>query len=159
MPAGDRDRSCVPLPERCFARCTARFTGGEIHRRATYLPMEKKVPVRLRRLELAEVLGMRVPVASSMCSRLLGFAFLDRERAGAGLLFPGCRSVHTFGMRFDLDIRFIDGDGREVRAAIAVPPGQVLFERRAAGVLELPSQVVGGFGGPPKGGESRVPAT
>ena len=159
MPAGGRDRSRVPPPERCFARCTARFTGGENRRHLPRGGMEQLTPRRLRGLETVTVLGIEVPLASSPRARLLGLTLLDLERAGAGLLIPSCRSIHTFGMRFALDIRFIDSDGREVRAAIAVPPGQVLFERRATCVLELPSQAVGGFAGPPEGGESRVPAT
>jgi uncharacterized protein len=111
--------------------------------------MEEKVPLRLRGLGSVEALGLRVPVASSLPSRFLGLALLGRQRAGAGLLLPRCRSVHTFGMLFRLDVHFIDPDGREIRAARAVPPGRVLFERRAVAVLEVPS----------KGGESVSPFT
>jgi len=147
MPAGGLMRSCVPLPERCFAPCTACFTGGEILRRAACWHMEQKVPLRLRGLGSVETPVCRVPVASSLPSRLLGLALLRRERAGPGLLLTRCRSVHTFGMRFRLDVHFIDATGREVRVARAVPPGRIMFERRAASVLEVPSE----------GGESVAP--
>jgi uncharacterized membrane protein (UPF0127 family) len=102
--------------------------------------MEKKAPLRLRGLVPVEVLGFLVPVASSPCSRLLGLALLERGRSGAGLLLPRCRSVHTFGMFFDLDIRFIDPAGHEIRTVLAVPPGRILFERLAAAVLEVPAE-------------------
>lgn len=109
--------------------------------------MKSRPPFRLRGLESVEALGRQVLLASSRPSRLLGLAFLDREEAGAGLLIPRCRSVHTIGMRFDLDVIFIDAAGREIRTAGRVPRGRLLFERRAVAVLEVPSQ--GGESGPP----------
>ena len=57
----------------------------------------------------AEVRPRRVPVAVTLPSRLLGLALLRPGRAGAGLLIPRCRSVHTFGMRFALRVVFLDG--------------------------------------------------
>ncbi len=113
--------------------------------------MERAIARRLRGLPTAELSGIVVPVASNRVSRLLGLALLDRERAGSGLLLPGCRSVHTFGMRFALDLVFIDGSGHTVRVAHCVPPSRMLFERSADRVLELPSA---GTGGPGPGGES-----
>ncbi len=38
---------------------------------------------------------------------LLGCRTLE---AGKGLWLPGVRSVHTFGMRFGIDLLFLDGD-------------------------------------------------
>ena len=79
---------------------------------------------RFRGLAEAEVLGRSVIVASRPRARLLGLALLDRSRAGPGLLFPTCRSVHTFGMRFPIDVFFLDRDGCVVRAQSAVRPGR-----------------------------------
>jgi len=59
---------------------------------------------RFAGLRSETVLGRRVPVADTYLSRLLGLAFLPAERAPAGLLIPRCRSVHTFGMRFPIDV-------------------------------------------------------
>jgi len=83
--------------------------------------------------------GRRVPVAATRRARLLGLAFLDRGAAGAGLLIPRCRSVHTFGMRFSLDLVFLDLNLRPVARRYSVPPRRIAFERRAQAVLELPS--------------------
>ena len=96
-------------------------------------------PRRFRREPRAELRGCRVPVALSRRARLLGLALLDRSAAGAGLLLPGCRSVHTFGMRFPVDLVFLDLDLREVSLRRAVPPRRIAFERRARAVLELPA--------------------
>lgn len=93
---------------------------------------------RLRQLPIASVLGRPVPVARGPRARLLGLAHLDRERAGAGLLIPRCRAVHTFGMRFALDLVFLDRDGKPLSVRLDVPPRRVAANRRAAAVLELP---------------------
>ncbi len=95
-------------------------------------------PWRLRGLPGARVAGIAVPVAVTRRSRLLGLALLRRERAGAGLLIPRCRSVHTLGMRFRLDVVFLDARGRELSRRRAVRPGRVVADRAARAVLELP---------------------
>jgi len=95
---------------------------------------------RLRRLRSAEVLGRRVAVAADLRARLLGLAGLDRDRVGAGLLIPRCASVHTFGMRFALDLVFLDGDGRPLSVIMRVAPRRLARDRRAVAVLELPCE-------------------
>jgi uncharacterized membrane protein (UPF0127 family) len=80
-----------------------------------------------------------VPVATQPGARLLGLAFLDRERAGEGLLIPRCRSVHTFGMRLALDLVFLDADGRVVELRREVPPCRLIRCLAADSVLELPA--------------------
>ncbi|MFN8161502.1 MAG: DUF192 domain-containing protein [Solirubrobacterales bacterium] len=85
------------------------------------------------------MLGLRVPVADRPVARLLGLAFLERGRAGPGLLIPRCRSVHTVGMRFALDVHFLDADLAPVRSRLGVRPGRLLACRNARAVLELPA--------------------
>jgi uncharacterized membrane protein (UPF0127 family) len=94
---------------------------------------------RFARLPRVMVLGIDVPVATTRRSRLLGLALLDRERAGQGLLIPRCRSVHTFGMRFPLDLLFLDAADRVIELRRAVPPNRLLRCVGAMAVLELPS--------------------
>jgi uncharacterized membrane protein (UPF0127 family) len=96
-------------------------------------------PRRFAGLEHREVAGVRVPVAGGFVPRLLGLALLSRGRAGPGLLIPRCSCVHTFGMRFPLDVAFLDDAGREIRVVEAVPSCRVVAARGAAAVLELPS--------------------
>ena len=78
-------------------------------------------------------------MATSTLSRLLGLALLSREGAGTGLLIPRCRSVHTLGMRFRLDLLFLDADGRVIELRRVVPPGRFVRCPGAVAVLELPS--------------------
>lgn len=94
-------------------------------------------PARLRRLEQRSLGDCpRVFVADSGWARLLGLAWLDDLPRDCGLLIPRCRSVHTFGMRFALDVDFLDADGQPLRRMSAVPPQRVLTCRGADAVLE-----------------------
>ncbi|MDX6603288.1 MAG: hypothetical protein QOF13_2490 [Solirubrobacterales bacterium] len=100
---------------------------------------------RFRGLRVDRVLGFEVPVATSLCSRLLGLAYLDRDGAGMGLLIPHCRCVHTFGMRFDLDLCFFDAGGAVIAVRQALRPRRVAFCGGAAAVLEVPATQGGEF--------------
>jgi uncharacterized membrane protein (UPF0127 family) len=99
---------------------------------------------RLSRLPLAELGGVHFPVAVDRRARLLGLALLDREQAMPGLLIPDCASVHTFWMRFALDLHFLDRRGRLLAERLAVPPRRIVYQQGAAMVLERPA---------PRGGE------
>jgi uncharacterized protein len=96
-------------------------------------------PARLRRLPLIVVVGRGYPVATTLRARLLGLALLDRARAGPGLVLPRCRSVHTFGMRFALDVAFLAEDGSVIAARKGVPPRRIVHEAGARAVLETPA--------------------
>ncbi|HEX5928703.1 MAG TPA: DUF192 domain-containing protein [Solirubrobacterales bacterium] len=96
---------------------------------------------RLHELPRRRVCGREVAVARGFRSRLLGFAWLDASEAGPGLLIPRCRSVHTFGMRFELDLVFLDRDGRPLAVHRRVPPRRFVRCPGADAVLELPAEL------------------
>jgi uncharacterized protein len=85
------------------------------------------------------------PVADSFRSRLRGLAWRRRSQAGPGLLIPRCASVHTFGMRFALDVCFLDRGGRILAVRRGVPPRRVVRHHGAAAVLEIPAAEGGEF--------------
>jgi uncharacterized protein len=101
--------------------------------------MRRLSPRRFRALPRISIDGFEVPVAATLRARLLGLALLARDGAGPGLLIPRCRSVHTFGMRFALDLVFLDAQGAEIARRAGVPPRRVVREPAAACVLELPA--------------------
>ncbi|MDQ2631670.1 MAG: DUF192 domain-containing protein [Actinomycetota bacterium] len=88
------------------------------------------------------------PVARGFGARFRGLSHRDRAGAGPGLLIPRCASVHTFGMRFPLDLYFLDGEGRVLCVKRGVPPRRVVWCPGARKVLEIPSSQ----------GESRPPS-
>jgi hypothetical protein len=79
-------------------------------------------------------------VAEGFGVRLLGLALLPADRAGPGLLIPRCSSVHTFGMRFPLDLVFLARSDEALAVRRAVPPGRLVRCRGAESVLELPAK-------------------
>jgi uncharacterized membrane protein (UPF0127 family) len=81
---------------------------------------------------------VEVLVARSLRRRLVGLALRRRPPPNA-LLIPRCRSVHTFGMRFPLDLVWLDGRGTPIRIDRDVPPWRVRGCRGAAAVLEAPA--------------------
>ena len=79
---------------------------------------------------------MEILVANSLHRRLLGLALRGRPPPDRALLLPRCRSVHTFGMRFALDLVWLDRSGRVLAVECGVPPARVRVRRDAVAVLE-----------------------
>ena len=92
--------------------------------------------------------GTRAFIARSFRARLLGLAGIADLHPRLALLIPRCSCVHTFGMRFPLDVTFLDAGGRPLRKRRCVPPCRVVRHRGAAAVLERRSYAVPT--GPPK---------
>ena len=81
--------------------------------------------------------GLRVAVASGFAARLRGLAGLRAIRADEGLELPRCRSVHTVGMRFALDLVWLGRDGGVVRVDRGVAPLRMRSCRAASSVVEV----------------------
>jgi uncharacterized protein len=94
-----------------------------------------------------EAQGREVRVAVGFRSRLLGLARLRRDEVGAGLLIPRCSSVHTFGMRFALDVVFLNERGETMEVRREVPPCRFASHPGAVAILEVPSGQGGEFPG------------
>lgn len=80
--------------------------------------------------------GRRVAEASTRAARLAGLARLDAMPPATALHLPRCRSVHTVGMRFALDLIWLDGDGAVVRVDRDVAPRRLRTCLRARSVVE-----------------------
>jgi uncharacterized membrane protein (UPF0127 family) len=81
--------------------------------------------------------GLRVVEATTRRTRGKGLARMDDMPATLALHLVPCRSVHTFGMRFALDLIWLDRAGGVVRVDTAVPPRRVRTCLRARSVLEV----------------------
>jgi uncharacterized membrane protein (UPF0127 family) len=81
--------------------------------------------------------ALEVDVAITRAARRRGL--LGRESLGPneGLLLSPCKAVHTFGMRFPIDVIFIDRDGRAVRIVRSLAPWRMSMSARAKAVIEL----------------------
>jgi uncharacterized membrane protein (UPF0127 family) len=92
-----------------------------------------------------EELAARVTVADSFFSRLRGLLGAGSLPHGEGLWIVPCKGVHTFGMRFPIDVIFLDSEQRVVAAVSGLLPNRVTpFYRHAVSVLELPAGTLDG---------------
>ncbi|KAA0911679.1 DUF192 domain-containing protein [Pusillimonas sp. ANT_WB101] len=82
---------------------------------------------------------MKLLSARSFFTRLFGLLGRPRLDAHTGLYLPGCRSIHTFGMAYTIDVLFVDRYGHVLRRIDALPPWRVAICVRANGVVELPA--------------------
>jgi hypothetical protein len=87
--------------------------------------------------------GIRLHLAHTWRARLLGLAFLPALDPGDALVIPHCTSVHTFGMRFRLDVVFVDRDWLPIYIEYDVGPRRVLRSRFARSVIEVAAGEVG----------------
>jgi hypothetical protein len=63
--------------------------------------------------------------------------------AGEGLVLKGEKSIHTFFMRFPIDVIYADRNWRVVRIDAHMGPNRIgPFVRQAAYVLEMPAGVI-----------------
>jgi len=75
-------------------------------------------------------------VAESVLERMRGLLGIKSLPEGSALCLPGCRAIHTFFMRFNLDVLFLDSAGVVLRFERDVKPWRILWCRGAFGVIE-----------------------
>jgi uncharacterized protein len=86
------------------------------------------------------VLGSRLLLADRWWRRLRGLLGRPPLAPGEGLMLRPCRAVHLVGMRFPLDVVFLDADGRVVADYHRLGPGRrTRYHRAAVAALELPA--------------------
>ena len=87
-----------------------------------------------------KVLSRDILIAESLISRMIGLMFKQRLEGADGLLIDPCRSIHTFFMRYSLDIVFISKDNKIIKIIRDMKPWRVTWIYfRATKTLELPS--------------------
>jgi uncharacterized protein len=78
--------------------------------------------------------------ADTAATRTQGLLGRDSLAAGDGLILDPCRLIHTFFMRFAIDVVFFDRGQRVTRVARDVPPFRFAWGGWSARVtLELPA--------------------
>src|SRR5262245_9788637 len=103
--------------------------------------MARNGPTRLvaRNLDTGELVATRVTVATRMIERGIGLLNRQGLEPGEGLLITPCRGVHTWGMRFPIDVIALDASGVVVDAVASLGPWRIRLPRRGGDrVLELP---------------------
>ena len=92
------------------------------------------------------VIADHVDVARTLRSRITGLLGRAGLQRGEGLVLPRCNSIHTIGMRFAIDVIFVDRAWHVVALRRNVGPGQVLWPvLGASSVIELSAGVLEGI--------------
>ncbi|HJS46863.1 MAG TPA: DUF192 domain-containing protein [Gemmatimonadales bacterium] len=93
--------------------------------------------VAVRRADGAPV-AMAVGLADSAWLRLRGMLGRPAPGREEGMLLLPCRAVHMWGMRYPLDVAFLDAEGQVVAAYPDLAPGaRTKLHREARAALEL----------------------
>ena len=78
-------------------------------------------------------------VARGFRGRTVGLLGRDRDSVTGALVFRPCRQVHTFGMRFPIDVAFCDRDGVVLRTCTVAPWRVTRVVWRSGFVVEAPA--------------------
>ena len=103
-----------------------------------------KLTSRLKVLNLTRqvVLADSVEVADHATTRRKGLLGRSGLPAGEGLWIVPCESVHTFGMKFRIDLVYLDRNKKVKKVRSAVPPWRLSACLSAHSVLELASGTI-----------------
>ncbi len=85
-------------------------------------------------------------VADRFLSRAVGLLVGAPLESDEALLIAPCSGIHTLGMRYPIDVVFVDRDARVMRICPRVRAGRLRFAPGARGVLELRADVAARLG-------------
>lgn len=86
-------------------------------------------------------LARTIEIAGDSRTRKQGLLGRDRLEAGTALVIAPSQGVHTFGMRFPIDIVGVSRDGTVVKCRSEVGPRRLVFAFSAFAMLEVASGV------------------
>lgn len=92
--------------------------------------------------ERGTILATRLQVAKTAAKRSKGLLGRDKLADGEGLWIIPCESVHTFFMRFPIDLVYLDRKNKIRKVRSAVGPWRLSACLSAHSVLELPAGTI-----------------
>ena len=98
-----------------------------------------KLKVLVRNQTRDTVLGETVEVADTSEKRRTGLLKHQRLDSGSGLWIVPCESVHTFFMKFPIDLVYLDRQKKVRKVRHAVPAWRLSACLTAHSILELPA--------------------
>jgi uncharacterized membrane protein (UPF0127 family) len=100
-----------------------------------------------RNASVNKVLADRVGVAATRAARAVGLLSRSGLEPGEALWIVPSRGVHTWGMRFTIDVLALDETGTVIDCVSNLRPWRVRLPRKGtAGVLELPAGTLAASG-------------
>ena len=102
----------------------------------------RNISLRVTNVTRSTVLATCMEVAESSAKRNKGLLGRKCLAPGEGLWIRPCEAVHTFWMRFSIDLIYLDRKNRIRKLVSAVPPWRLSGCLRAHSILELPSGTI-----------------
>ncbi len=93
----------------------------------------------LRNARADTLVAGRLELAIDAATRRRGLLGRDGLEEGHALVIAPCGGVHTFFMRFPIDVLFVRRDGRVVKCAHAVRPWRIALAPTAYAAIECPA--------------------
>jgi uncharacterized protein len=97
------------------------------------------LPVQVRNLTRSTVLATHAEVADTSAKRRTGLLKHTKLDPGEGLWIAPCESVHTFFMKFAIDLVYLDKQKKVRKVRHSVPPWRASACLTAHSILELPA--------------------
>lgn len=107
------------------------------------------MPLRIRNLTRNTELACAADVADTSSKRRTGLLKHTSLPAGEGLWIAPCEGVHTFGMKFPIDVLFLDRKRKVLKVRADMARAKISFCLRAYSVLELPAGTAAATGTAP----------
>ena len=82
-------------------------------------------------------LALSVEIAATRTSRRRGLLGRDRLDEASAMVLAPCAAVHTVGMRFAIDVVFVDRQGYAVKVVRDLRPWRLALAPRARAVIEM----------------------
>ncbi len=95
--------------------------------------------LRVRNQSRGTMLADRAGIANTSKLRKTGLLKHERLESGEGLWITPCEGVHTAGMKFPIDVLFLNKKRKVVKIRPAMPRWRMALCLTAHSVLELPS--------------------
>jgi uncharacterized membrane protein (UPF0127 family) len=105
--------------------------------------------IRVRNETRDTILASGAEVADTSTMRRVGLLKKEKLKPGEGLWITPCESVHTFFMKFAIDLVYLDRKKRVRKIRHAVPPWRISGCLAAHSVLELPAGAAAASGTQP----------
>jgi uncharacterized protein len=99
-------------------------------------------PFALTNTRNNQIVAHTLLTAFDSASRRKGLLGRDGLPDGSALIIAPCQAIHTFSMRFAIDVAFVAKDGLVLKVRQAVPPRRIAGALRAFAVIELPAGAI-----------------
>ena len=90
-----------------------------------------------------QTVATSVEIAATRTSRRRGLLGRDRLDGTSAMLLAPCTAVHTAGMRFAIDVVFVDREGHAVKVVRNLRPWRIALAAGGRAVIEMAAGSLG----------------